>query len=60
MSWMLPTGRPGLRSAVERTLDWEAWFGNPAGAEYLTDAGKKVARRAADDLTAFFGPGWLD
>jgi len=50
----------GAISRGERPLDWETWFGNPAGADYLTDEGKKVARRAADDLTAFFGPGWLN
>jgi hypothetical protein len=43
----------------DRTLDWEAWFGHPDGADYLTEAGKAVAQRAANDLTTFFGPAWL-
>jgi len=43
----------------ERPLDWEAWFGQPAGADYLTDAGKEVAERAAAELTSFFGSTWL-
>lgn len=44
----------------ERPIDWEAWFGDVAGADYLTPAGKEVALRAVADLTAFFGEGWLD
>jgi hypothetical protein len=42
-----------------RDIDWEAWFGHPDGADYLTEEGKAVARRAAADLTAFFGKSWL-
>ena len=44
----------------ERLIDWEAWFGHPDGADYLTDEGKSVTRRAVADLTAFFGTTWLD
>jgi hypothetical protein len=44
----------------ERPISWEAWFGSTDGADYLTDEGKKVLRRAVDDLTAFFGRTWLD
>lgn len=44
----------------ERPIDWAAWFGDPDGADYLTDEGKRVTRRAVADLTAFFGPTWLD
>lgn len=44
----------------ERPIDWDAWFGHPDGADYLTDDGKQVTRRAIADLTAFFGPTWLD
>lgn len=36
------------------------WFGDIAGADYLTPEGREVARRAVADLTAFFGSGWLD
>jgi hypothetical protein len=44
----------------ERLIDWEAWFGHLDGADYLTPEGKNVALRAVADLTAFFGPTWLD
>lgn len=43
----------------QRPLDWQAWFGQPEGADYLTEAGKEVASRAAADLTSFFGQKWL-
>ena len=35
----------------DRELDWEAWFGDPDGADYLTGPGTAVLRRAAADLT---------
>lgn len=44
----------------ERQIDWDAWFGHPDGADYLTDEGKQVRQRAVTDLTTFFGPTWLD
>lgn len=44
----------------ERQIDWDAWFGHPDGADYLTDEGKRVRQRAVTDLTAFFGLAWLD
>jgi hypothetical protein len=44
----------------DREIDWRAWFGHPVGADYLTREGKQVADRAIADLTAFFGPGWLN
>lgn len=44
----------------ERQIDWEAWFGDVASADYLTPEGRKVALRAVADLTVFFGAGWLD
>jgi hypothetical protein len=44
----------------ERPIDWDAWFGHPDGADYLTNEGKQVRQRAVTDLTAFFGPTWLD
>ena len=39
----------------ERAIDWEAWLGHPEGNDYLTNVGKDLPRRAASDLTAFFG-----
>ncbi|MFD4724907.1 hypothetical protein ACFWNW_07460 [Streptomyces seoulensis] len=42
-----------------RAIDWEAWFGCPEGADYLSLAGHEVTERAVTDLTAFFGSGWL-
>lgn len=44
----------------ERPIDWNAWFGHPDGADYLTEAGKRAMRRATGDLTDFFGSTWLD
>jgi hypothetical protein len=44
----------------ERRIDWEAFIGHPDGADYLTQDGKDLMSQAADDLTAFFGPDWLD
>jgi helicase len=44
----------------DRQIDWQAWFGCPEAADYLTDEGKQVMRRAVADLTTFFGPTWLD
>lgn len=38
---------------------WDEWFGDVDAADYLTSVGKQAARRAAADLTGFFGPGWL-
>lgn len=38
---------------------WRDLFGHPDGADYLTQAGKVVAARAADDFEMFFGPSWL-
>lgn len=46
--------RPGLRA-----IDWEAWFGCPEGADYLSPAGHEVTTRAMADLTAFFDSRWL-
>ncbi|MFD3719998.1 hypothetical protein [Streptomyces sp. NPDC058674] len=42
-----------------RTIDWEAWFGCPEGADYLTPAGHEVTARAVAGLTAFFDSRWL-
>lgn len=44
----------------ERQIDWDAWFGHPEAADYLTSEGKQTMRRAVADLTTFFGPTWLD
>ena len=44
----------------ERQIDWEAWFGHPDGADYLTPEGKQARQRAVTDLTAFFEPKWPD
>ena len=44
----------------ERPIDWAAFIGHPDAADYLTYAGKDLMSQAADDLTAFFGPSWLD
>jgi hypothetical protein len=38
---------------------WDEWFGDVDTADYLTSVGKRAAKRAAADLTEFFGPGWL-
>ena len=43
----------------QRKFEWSEWFGDVDGADYLTDAGRQAARRAIEDLTRFFGPGWL-
>ncbi|MEJ8652703.1 hypothetical protein WKI65_32725 [Streptomyces sp. MS1.AVA.3] len=42
-----------------RAIDWEAWFGCPAGADYLSPAGHEVTARAVAGLTAFFDSRWL-
>ncbi|MGW3009646.1 hypothetical protein ACWC9R_12520 [Streptomyces sp. NPDC001219] len=42
-----------------RAIDWEAWFGCPEGAEYLSPAGHEVTARAVAGLTAFFDSRWL-
>ncbi|MFC5805356.1 hypothetical protein [Streptomyces formicae] len=42
-----------------QAIDWEAWFGCPEGADYLSHAGHEVTARAVAGLTAFFGSGWL-
>ncbi|MDX3854224.1 hypothetical protein [Streptomyces sp. AK02-01A] len=42
-----------------QVIDWEAWFGCPEGADYLSRAGHDVTARAVAGLTAFFGGGWL-
>ncbi|MFC8537133.1 hypothetical protein ACFUJY_24890 [Streptomyces sp. NPDC057249] len=42
-----------------RAIDWEAWFGCPEGADYLSRAGHEVTARAVAGLTAFLGSGWL-
>jgi hypothetical protein len=44
----------------ERRVDWQAFIGHPDGADYLTQDGKDLMSRVADDLTAFFGQDWLD
>lgn len=43
----------------DREFDWDVWFGDVNGADYLTEAGREAARRAINDFTAFFGRGWL-
>ena len=43
-----------------REFDWDVWFGDLDGADYLTEVGKEAARRAIKDFTAFFGRGWLN
>ncbi|MEU2762234.1 hypothetical protein [Streptomyces sp. NPDC007094] len=45
---------PGLRA-----IGWEAWFGCPEGADYLSPAGHEVTARAVVGLTAFFDSRWL-
>ncbi|MGY5132349.1 hypothetical protein ACWGJW_08025 [Streptomyces nigrescens] len=42
-----------------RAIDWEAWFGCPEGANYLSPAGHEVTARAVAGLTAFFDSRWL-
>ncbi len=42
-----------------RAIDWEAWFGCPEGAGYLSPAGHQVTARAVAGLTAFFNSRWL-
>ncbi|MBK3579249.1 hypothetical protein JHN63_36705 [Streptomyces sp. MBT65] len=42
-----------------RAIDWEAWFGCPEGANYLSPAGHEVTTRAVAGLTAFFQSRWL-
>ncbi|MGW2917727.1 hypothetical protein ACWDBF_07665 [Streptomyces angustmyceticus] len=42
-----------------RTLDWEAWFGCPEGANYRSPTGHEVTARAVAGLTAFFDSRWL-
>ncbi|GAA5210605.1 hypothetical protein [Streptomyces thinghirensis] len=42
-----------------RAIDWEAWFGCPEGADYLSPAGHEVTTRAVAGLTAFFDSRWL-
>ncbi|MFE7043443.1 hypothetical protein ACFU9X_29585 [Streptomyces atratus] len=42
-----------------RAIDWEAWFGCPEGADYLTPAGHEVTARAVAGLSAFFDSRWL-
>lgn len=42
-----------------RAIDWEAWFGCPEGADYLSPAGHEVTARAVAGLTAFFNSRWL-
>lgn len=44
----------------ERSIDWAAFIAHPEGADYLTQSGEDLMSQAADDLTAFFGPSWLD
>ncbi|MFG2483424.1 hypothetical protein ACGFSI_11790 [Streptomyces virginiae] len=46
-------------SQGSRAIDWEAWFGSPDGADYLTPAGHAVTARAVAGLTAFFDSRWL-
>ncbi len=42
-----------------RAIDWDAWFGGPEGADYLSPAGHEVTARAVAGLTAFFDSRWL-
>ncbi|MER6801579.1 MULTISPECIES: hypothetical protein [Streptomyces] len=42
-----------------RAIDWEAWFGCPEGADYLSPIGHEVTARAVAGLTAFFDSRWL-
>lgn len=42
-----------------RAIDWEAWFGCPEGADYLSPTGHEVTARAVAGLTAFFDSRWL-
>ncbi|MFE1405377.1 hypothetical protein ACFW5D_17280 [Streptomyces sp. NPDC058770] len=42
-----------------RAIDWEAWFGCPEGADYLSPAGHEVTARAVAGLTAFFDSRWV-
>ncbi|MFJ5074913.1 hypothetical protein ACIP8Z_09955 [Streptomyces sp. NPDC088553] len=42
-----------------RPIDWEAWFGCPEGANYLSPAGHEVTARAVSGLTEFFHSRWL-
>ncbi|MFI9630757.1 hypothetical protein [Streptomyces sp. NPDC052042] len=42
-----------------RAIDWEAWFGCPEGADYLSPSGHEVTERAVAGLTAFFNSRWL-
>ncbi|MFE5143572.1 hypothetical protein ACFRDV_39025 [Streptomyces fagopyri] len=42
-----------------RPIDWQAWFGSPEGADYLSSAGHKVTARAVAGLTAFSDGRWL-
>ncbi|MET9109084.1 hypothetical protein [Streptomyces zhihengii] len=42
-----------------RPIDWEAWFGSPEGADYLSPAGHEVTARAVAGLTSFFDSRWL-
>lgn len=42
-----------------RAIDWEAWFGCPEGANYLSPAGHEVTARAVSGLTDFFHSRWL-
>lgn len=44
---------------ADRRPRWQDLFGHPDGADYLTNAGKAVAARAADYLEMFFDPSWL-
>ena len=51
-----------IMSAVghgDREFDWDVWFGDVDGADYLTEAGREAARRVIKDFTAFFGQRWL-
>ncbi|WP_037626217.1 hypothetical protein [Streptomyces aureus] len=43
----------------DRAIDWQAWFGSPEGATYLSSAGHEVTARAVAGLTAFFDSRWL-
>ncbi|MGW0495612.1 hypothetical protein ACWD0Z_09340 [Streptomyces sp. NPDC003007] len=43
----------------DREIDWEAWFGHPEGADYLSAAGHEVTARAVAGLTSFFDSRWL-
>lgn len=61
MSGMHPRDEKMWRAIDQgrRAIDWEAWFGAPEGADYLTPAGQAVTNCAVAGLTTFFENPWL-